>query len=410
MCLPQSQQREGPHQLNLDLDELPVERALGVRWFVESDELGFEIKKLHRPETKRGILSTICSLYDPLGFAAPVTLAGRSLIQDLWKAKVDWDQPLDDHFLDRWKSWNAQLPSLSELRIPRNYFLPETESSKCQMQLHIFSDASEIGYGASSYLRMRYPDSTIHCSFVMGKVRIAPVKFTSIPRLELQAAVLSTRINKTLREELDLNIQSTTYWTDSEIVLHYLKNETRHFQTFVAKRVEEIRENSRPEEWRHVPGTLNPADDASRGINPAEMTPDHRWLRGPEFLWQPESLWPNVRIEEIKKEASANFTDVEVALKTSQPKPRPESPVGEHTLQWMINNSSDWDSLRRKVAWLIRFSYYVRDPKKARVGRLTVEDYEAATSSIAKIIQHSAYKSKTSKTWRPKAQSSQQVT
>ena len=141
------------------------------------------------------------------------------------------------------------------------------------------------------------------------------------------------------------------------------------------------------------------ADDASWGINPAELTPDHRWLRGPEFLWQPESLWPNVQIEEIpdknlelKKEASANFTDVEVTLKTSQAKPRPESPVGEHTLQWMINNSSDWDSLRSKVAWLIRFSYYVRDPKKAHVSRFTVEDYEAATSSITRIIQHSAYK------------------
>lgn len=141
-----------------------MERALGVRWFAESDELGFENKRLHRPETKRGMLSTVCSLYDPLGFAAPVTLAARSLIQDLWKAKVNWDEPLDDHFLGRWRPWNAQLPSLSELRIPRNYYLP-----------------------ASSYLRVKYPDGTIHCSFVMGKVRNAPVKFTSIPRLELEA-------------------------------------------------------------------------------------------------------------------------------------------------------------------------------------------------------------------------------
>lgn len=230
-------ERRATPELDLDLDELPVERALGVHWFVESDELRFENKKLHHPETKRGILSTICSLDDPLGFAAPVTLTARSLIQDLWKAKIDWDQLLDDHFLDRWRSWNSQLPSLSELRIPRNYFLPETEFSKCQMQLHIFSDASEIGYGASSYLQARYPDSTIHCSFVMGKVRNAPVKFTSIPRLELRAAVLSTRINKTLSEELDLNIQGTTYWTDSEIVLHYLKNGKRRFQTLVANRV-----------------------------------------------------------------------------------------------------------------------------------------------------------------------------
>ena len=151
-------------------------------------------------------------LVRPLRFAAPVTLAARSLIQDLWEAKVNRDEPLDDHFLGRWRLWNAQLPSLSDLRIPRNYFLPESEFSECEMQLHIFSDASKIEYGASSYLRVKYPDGTIHCSFVMGKVRNAPVKFTSISRLELQAAVLSTRINKTLREELDLNIQSTTYF------------------------------------------------------------------------------------------------------------------------------------------------------------------------------------------------------
>ena len=65
----------------------------------------------------------------------------------------------------------------------------------------------------------------------MGKARNAPVKFTSIPRLELQAAVLSTRLNKMLQEELELNIDKTYFWTDSEIVLHFLKNEKRQFQT-----------------------------------------------------------------------------------------------------------------------------------------------------------------------------------
>jgi len=233
----------------------------------------------------------------------------------------------------------------------------------------------------------------------MGKVINAAVKFTSIPRLELQAAVLSTRINRTLREELDLNIQSTTYWTDSEIVLHYLKNEKRRFQTFVVNRVEEIRENSRPEEWKHVPGILNPADDASRGINPSELVLNHRWLRGPEFLWQPESSWPNVELGkipdetlELKKEASTNCTEVDIILKTPRAKPLSVRPAGECTLQWMISNISDWDSLRRKVAWLIRFTYFVRDLKKVRTGGLTVDDYEAATSSTARIIQLSAYK------------------
>ena len=221
----------------------------------------------------------------------------------------------------------------------------------------------------------------------------------SIPRLELQVAVLSTPINKTLREELRLNIQSTTYWTDSEIVLHYLKNEKRRFQTFVANRVEEIRENLRPTEWNHVPGTLNPANDASRGIKPSELTRNHRWLRGPEFLWQPESSWPNVELEEIpdenvelKKETSANCTDVNACPESSQRKPISQRPIGEHTLQGMISNSSDWDNLRRKVAWLIRFAHFVRDRKEVRIGCLTIEDYEAATLAVARIVQRSAHK------------------
>jgi hypothetical protein len=89
-------------------------------------------------------------LFDPLGFAAPVVLAARCLVQDLWKPNLGWD---DDVFLD----------------------------------------ASEVGYGSSSYLRVEYPDGRVHCTFVLGKARNAPVKFVGIPRLELQAAVLATR-------------------------------------------------------------------------------------------------------------------------------------------------------------------------------------------------------------------------
>ena len=395
-----TEKRASP-DLNLDLDELPVERALGIRWFAETDELGFDIKNLNRPETKRGVLSAVCSLYDPLGFAAPVALTARVIIQDMWKAKVDWDQPLEENFLARWKSWTSQLSSLSALRIPRCYLPAGTDASKCKLQLHIFSDASEIGYGASAYLRVENPDGSIHCSFVVGKARNAPVKFTSIPRLELQAAVLSTRLNKMLREELDLPIQSTKFWTDSEIVLHYLKNERRRFQTYVANRVEEIRGNSQPDDWNHVPGVLNPADDASRGLNPSELNLDHRWLRGPEFLWQPESFWPNASLREVpdeglelKKETHANCTDINTNVKTRQASVQsncpPATPV-ETTMQQIISTSSDWNRLRRQVAWLTRFTHFIRDRKTVHTGHLTLEDYDAATLSIAKIVQHAAY-------------------
>ena len=104
--------------LNLDLDDPPIERALGVLWFVGDDTLAFRIRDLDRPETKRGILSTVCSLFDPLGFAAPVALAARCLVQDLWKANLGWDEPLSEESLLKWRSWKTQLPSLSQLRIP----------------------------------------------------------------------------------------------------------------------------------------------------------------------------------------------------------------------------------------------------------------------------------------------------
>lgn len=87
--------------LNLDLDELPIERALGIRWSVDDDTLRFEIRSLVRPETKRGILSTVCLLFDPLGFAAPVALSSRRLIQDLWKDNIGWDEPLSEECLSK---------------------------------------------------------------------------------------------------------------------------------------------------------------------------------------------------------------------------------------------------------------------------------------------------------------------
>ena len=103
-------------------------------------------------------------------------------------------------------------------------------------------------------MSLQYPDGRVHCTFIIGKARNAPVKFVSIPRLELQTAVLTTQMFMMLRKELELNISRTYLWTDSEIVLNYLKNE---------KRVEEIKEHTLVDDWHYVPGSLNPADYVS---------------------------------------------------------------------------------------------------------------------------------------------------
>ena len=98
--------------------------------------------------------------------------------------------------------------------------------SEDQLLTHHFSDASECGYGQATYLRMVNDLEEVHCCLVFGKSRVAPVKYVSIPRLELTAATLSVKVSKMLREELDIQISSEVFWTDSQVVLGYINNDS----------------------------------------------------------------------------------------------------------------------------------------------------------------------------------------
>lgn len=159
-------------------------------------------------------------------------------------------------------------------------------------QLHHFCDASEIGYGAVSYLRFTNKDELVHCCFAMGKSRLVPIKFCTIPRLELSAAVLATRLETTLRQELDLEVQESFFWTDSTAVIKYIRNSTKRFKTFVANRLAMIQDGIVPEQWRYVGSKINPADIASRGASINDTEKLHRWWKGPDFLWSTEECWP----------------------------------------------------------------------------------------------------------------------
>ena len=96
---------------------------------------------------------------------------------------------------------------------------------------------------------------------ILGKTRLAPIKPLTIPRLELQAAVMAVRMSAMIQKELDVSSSQITYWTDSTTVLQYIKSETTRFHALVSNRVTEIKEVSDPKSWKHVPGRLNAADD-----------------------------------------------------------------------------------------------------------------------------------------------------
>ena len=251
---------------NLDYDNLINERALGMQWNMQSDNFGFAIKLMKKPHTRRGILSIISSLYDPLGFLSPFILPAKKMLQKLCQQKsLGWDDEIEDEYKEVWMQWMDDVVLLKELVIPRCWIPTEFGKVKSR-QLHAFSDASSTGYGVAVYLCLVNEDDRIHTALLMGKARVSPIKATTIPRLELTAATVAVKLTQQVKNELEIDLDSITYHTDSTTVLHYIKNEHKRFPIFVANRVKTIRDFSSKEQWKYVHTKNNPADIASCGL------------------------------------------------------------------------------------------------------------------------------------------------
>ncbi|XP_039904599.1 uncharacterized protein LOC120744346 [Simochromis diagramma] len=305
-AIPQEEQAKAKDQ-DMALGELHIERALGVQWCIEADEFQFRVQVKDNPLTRRGVLSIVASVFDPLGFVAPFILIGKQILQTLCKDKVNWDEDLPDHILPQWEAWLRDLPKLAALKIPRSY---SQDADIVQYELHSFSDASLSGYGACSYLRAKGREGQVSCALVMGKARVTPIKQTTIPRLELSSAVTSVRIADVIKRELDIQNLQEYYWTDSQVVLAYINNDAKRFHTFVANRIQRIRQSTSPGKWQHVSSEENPADQASRGLNATQLK-DSNWLKGPDFLWKQELPVKEEmvgEVEEMDPEVRKGFT------------------------------------------------------------------------------------------------------
>jgi hypothetical protein len=277
--------------LDFNDDAPPIERTLGTQWCIESDSFKLRVILQLKPCTRRGILSTISSIYDPLGFAAPFLLTGRQILQDLCRDKAEWDDPVPEKVRERWEKFRSDLLTLDKLKIPR-CLTPTGFENVTSVEIHHFSDASTTGYGQCSYIRLVNADQKVHCAFIMGKSRVAPLKHITIPRLELSAALVAVKVSTMLNVELSYKNIVDIFWTDSTVVLGYISNDSKRFQVFVANRVQQIRNVTSPEQWNYVESEDNPADDASRGLTAEQLVGNTRWLKGPSFLWDPDFQLP----------------------------------------------------------------------------------------------------------------------
>ena len=134
---------------------------------------------------------------------------------------------------------------------------------------------------------------------------------------------------------------------------------------------------------------------------PSSLTADHRWLRGPDFLWKRETCWPTDKCEfvpdeglELKKAAlvhSVQLSPNPSVTKKEDTRPTAVESCEEPPLRVLLTNCSDWSHLRRRMAWLLRFVQFVKDKQNAKARRLTVDDFDAVTAAIVRIVQGLAY-------------------
>ena len=392
-AIPPEDRANGLQDLDLKFDQLPIERTLGVMWCIETDCFRFRIVIQDRPLTRRGVLSTVCSVYDPLGLAAPVILVGKQILQELCRGNVDWDEPIPDNLRPGWERWRNELHVLEELKIPR-CFKPKDFGEVKSVQLHHFSDASQSGYGQCSYVRLVNQLDQSHVSFVMGKARVAPLKAITIPRLELTAAVVSTKVSQCLKQELDYQDVVELFWTDSQVVIGYINNEARRFHTFVANRVQEIHNFTKPDQWHYVGTDTNPADAASRGLTSHQLVHDSCWLKGPEFLW---SL--NVRsVQPCYKPGPLDSQDPEVK-KISTLATQTMERFPNHFETSRLSRFSNWFRAKNAVALCLLLKRRLRERKIKESSHVPesklkpeVEDLAQAEIEIIRSVQHEHFK------------------
>ena len=267
---------------------------LGISWHPKGDFFKFHVENVvvEKTSTKRSVLSRIARTFDPLGWISPVVVQAKIILQSLWLLKISWDQQLLIDLVERWSNWVSELHLISEIEIPRwTGFTLQTQTVEIQtVEIHGFADASKLAYGAVLYMRLIQNAKAI-LSLQVAKLKVAPVKTLSIPRLELCAALLLTRLTHNFYSTSTMSIANVHLWTDSADVLFWLKDHPSRWNVFVANRCSEIHTLMPNAYWHHVRSKDNPADIVSRCIAPSKLSSLDLWWKGPEFLSQSTEPW-----------------------------------------------------------------------------------------------------------------------
>jgi transposase InsO family protein len=380
----------GSTMKSTELMSVNSERALGVKWNIDSDQLGVSISFKDKPLTRKGMLSIISSVFDPLGYVSPFVLSAKKILQEACRRQIGWDDALPLDLMSAWKAWLEDQPTLEAFGVQRCIIPGGFKTAN--VELHHFSDASRDGYGTASYMRITDNYGNVACSLVLAKTRLAPIRQATIPRLELAAATMSVVVDKYLRAEFDIKIDESVFWTDSTIVLQYIHSEDRRFHTFVANRVSQIREGSDPSQWRYVNTRHNPADFASRGLKAHELIDNKLWREGPEFLLKNKSEWP----EQPALIQKLSDNDPEVRKEQVVYAVQSTKNLVEDAMNRMYSRYSTFYRLKRAIAWILRVKQLLLTKCRGLQlpnmhTSLSVLEVQSAENEIWKLVQAESF-------------------
>lgn len=355
-------------------------KTLGLIWEPRTDvfRISFSIDEFRLGGTKREILSCIARIFDPIGFVAPVTVYAKIVMQMIWKENLPWDDTAPEEILRLWRPFFKRLETLKEIKIPRCIL----GSKLINIQLHGFADASTKAYGACVYIRTTKSNGTISTNLVCAKSKVAPLKPATLPRLELCAAVLLSRLVQKVRLSFNSLTFDTHLWSDSTIALCWIKSDPARWHVFVANRVAEIQDLTSKEKWRHVSSDDNPADLVSRGVEPQALQEARIWWYGPEWLCLPECQWPHCDFPETTQDLPECRNISQTCVGVESPK---SSPLIEE-----FERFSKFSRLRRVFAFVLRFinNTRIKQTKLDRLsGPLLTKELIKSEELIVKTVQ-----------------------
>ena len=360
---------------------------LGLSWKLKSDTLSIDLRgnlEDDIPVTKRKILSAVHKIFDPLGFTCPVTLGPKVLLQECWKLKASWDEELPASITKRFEKWRKEVSKLREIEIPRCMTLSHAED----LSLHVFCDASKSAYATCIFLRSETANS-VSCQLVQARSKVAPMKNTSIPRLELLACCIGARLAKSVVIDLQLQNIPKFFWSDSADALYWIKG-SENWAPFVYNRIKEIRSLTELEDWHHVPGSLNAADLPSRGCS-VETLLKSRWWEGVQWLKKSRQDWP----------ISNAIPDFDI-VNSEKRKTVVSATNTEEVSEKLYNRFSSYTKLLRVRAWIYRFFHNSKVERSFRnFGILTSEEVTEAEKSVLKIVQEESFSGPEDKRLKP---------